>query len=121
MSEEVQAENAPTVAPVVVDGISPNGVNAFVSKRLGIALVVKPVLTSEDFDKFVDGVVFSDNTPIVINRSRLLANAIGANILVHMTDKCTREGVKKLEASKVQWYGEQLTAIYYQYAYVDPN
>lgn len=119
MSEEEKDEQEEK--PVIVDGIQANGVTAFVSKRLGIALVVKPVLTSDDLDKFADGVTFSETTPIALSRSRLLANAIGANILVHITDKCTRESVKKLEASKVQWYGEQLSRVYYQYIYVDPN
>ena len=52
-----------------VDGITPNGVNAFVSEKLGIALVVKPVLTSEDFDRFVGDVVFNDSVPFTVNRA----------------------------------------------------
>ena len=28
---------------------------------------------------------------------------------------------KKLDAMRVQWYGEQLTRVYYRYAIVDPN
>ena len=108
-------------SPIVVDGITNNGVNAFVSAKLGIALVVKPVLTSEDFDRFVGDVVFNDSVPFTVNRARLLYNAIGANIIVHITDKCTKETAKKLDAAKVQWYGEKLSQVYYQYAIVDPN
>jgi len=117
MSDESELKET----PLVVDGIQPNGVNAFVNKKLGIALVVKPVLTSEDFDKFVGDVVFNDSVPFTVNRARLFANAIGANIIVHITDKCTKDTAKKLDAVKVQWYGEKLSQVYYQYAIVDPN
>lgn len=117
MSEEEQAvkEN------VVIDGITPNDVNAFTNPKLGIAIVVKPVLTDGDFTKWITGVSFSDSTAIAVHRSQLFANAISANILVHCTDKVTKEKVKDVDAKRVQWYGARLMDVYYQYAFVDPN
>lgn len=117
MSDEVKENEA----PVVVDGITPNDVNAFTNPKLGIAIVVKPVLTDGDFTKLVMGISFLESTAIAIIRSQLFANAIGANIVVHCTDKVTKDTAKGIDAKRVQWYGARLMDVYYQYAFVDPN
>lgn len=104
-----------------VDGIQPNGDNAFVNEKLGIALVIKPVLTDGDFVKWVTGVSLASETPVVVTRSQLFTNAIKAGILVHCTDKTTADKAKDIEAARVQWYGARLLEVYWKYAYVDPN
>ena len=104
-----------------VDGIKANGVNAFTSPRLGIAIVVKPVLTDGDFTRWITGVDLSGTEPIALTRAKMFGNAIAANILVHCTDKVTRETAKALDAHRPQWYGAQLMKVYYQYAIIDPN
>lgn len=116
MSDEAEGKEA-----AVVDGITPNGVNAFTNATLGIALVVKPVLTDGDFTKWVAGVSFSDSTSIAVHRSQLFANAVGAGILVYCSDKVTKDVARTLDAKRVQWYGARLMDVYYQYAFVDPN
>jgi len=104
-----------------VDGILSNGTNAFTNEALGIALVVKPVLTDGDFTKWVTGVSLSESTPIVVTRSQLFTNAIRAGIIVHCTDRATVDTARNIEAKRVQWYGARLMDVYYQYAFVDPN
>ena len=105
----------------IVDGITPNGENAFTSPALGLALVVKPSFTAGDLEAWLKGFEVNPSRPAVVDRIQLLFNAAKANIIVHSTDKITALSVREMDGLKAQWYGAQLTKVYYRYQYVDPN
>lgn len=113
MSDEEQNE--------VVDGITPNGENAFTSPKLGLALVIKPALTAGDLETWLKGFEIDARRPSVVDRIQLLINAAKANIIIYSTDKIAPVNVRELDGLKAQWYGAQLTKVYNRYQFVDPN
>lgn len=115
MSDEVNA------APIIVDGITANDENAFVSEAYQIALVVKPALTAGDFEKWLVGFKMIDDEPIAAQRLRLFFNAVTAGIIVHCTDKPTKQTMRDIDAKHAQWYGSQLIAVYRRLTTIDPN
>lgn len=104
-----------------VDSIQPNGVNAFVSPALGLALVVKPMLTAGDLERWLDGFRVDSNKSIILDRISLLIGAVKAGIVVHSTDKLTVSNVRDLDGDKASWYGKQLIGVYNRYQFIDPN
>lgn len=104
-----------------VDGITPNGVNAFTSPALGIALAVKPNLTAGDLERWLREVRIIDDAPMVLLRVQLLINAAKSSMIIHSTDKITAETVKDLDGLRAQWYGAQLWSVYRRYTAIDPN
>lgn len=109
--------------PVVVDGITANGENAFTSQAYQIALVVKPLetMTAGDFEKWVAGFKMIDDEPIAAQRLRLFFSAVTAgSIIMHCTDKPTKATMKDINAQHAQWYGSQLISVYRRLTNIDP-
>lgn len=105
----------------IVDGITPNGENAFTWPEHGLALVIKPALTAGDLETWLKGFEIDIRRPSIVDRIQLLFNAAKANIIVHSTDQLTPLTVRELDGLKAQWYGAQLTKVYNRYQYIDPN
>lgn len=110
-----------TAASKEVDGITPNGANAFTSPALGIALAVKPNLTAGDLERWLKDVRLIDDAPMALLRVQLLINAAKANLIIHSTDKITSDTVKDLDGLRAQWYGAQLLKVYTRFTVIDPN
>lgn len=109
---------------VVVDGITANGENAFVSEAYQIALVVKPIeaMTAGDFEKWLTGFKMVEDEPIAAQRLRLFFSAVTAGtIIVHCTDKPNKSTMKDINAQHAQWYGSQLITVYRRLTTIDPN
>lgn len=104
-----------------VDGITPNDENAFTSPRLGLALVVKPVLTAGDLEAWLKDFEIDQRRPSMVDRIQLLFCALKANIIVHSTDELTALTARGLDGRKAQWYGAQLMKVYNRYQLIDPN
>lgn len=104
-----------------VDGITADGINAFVSERFGIALVVKPDLTEGDLFKWGNELSFDDSKPLAVARSLALRGAVKAGIITHCTDKPTAANVSTINAQHAQWYGSKLLSVYQRYTFIDPN
>lgn len=102
---------------VEIDGITPNGVNAFTSERYGIALATKPNLTAGDLERWLRDVRLIDNAPMALLRLQLLTSAAKAAIIIHSTDKIEPD----MDGDKAQWYGAQLWRVYLRYTTIDPN
>lgn len=107
--------------PNIVDGITPNGENAFTSPRLGIALVIKPKLAAGEMDTWLKDVRFEDGMSIASQRLALFFGAVRASIFVHCTDKPTILTMKSIDAERAQWYGSKLIGVYTRYTALDPN
>jgi hypothetical protein len=110
-------------APVVVDGITANGENAFTSEAYQIALVVKPLetMTAGDFERWLSGFKMVDDEPIAAQRLRLFFSAVTAgSIIVHCTDKPSKSTMKEINAQHAQWYGSQLIGVYRRLTNIDP-
>lgn len=114
MSDEVPV-------PVVVDGITANGENAFTSTAYQIALVVKPSLSAGDFERWLSGFKMVDDEPIAAQRLRLFFSAVNAGIILHCTDKPTKATMRDIDAQHAQWYGSQLITVYRRLTTIDPN
>lgn len=111
-------------APLVVDGITANGENAFCSVTYQIALVVKPIetMTAGDFEKWLSGFKMVEDEPIAAQRLRLFFSAVNAGgIIIHCTDKPTKATMKDISATHAQWYGSQLITVYRSLTSIDPN
>lgn len=113
MSDEEQSK--------VVDNITPNGENAFTNPRLGIAFVVKPMLTAGDMERWLKDVEVKQTQPSIVDRMQMLFGAVKAGIIVHSTDKLTAANVRELDGDKANWYGAMLTIVYNRYQFIDPN
>jgi len=107
--------------PVVVDGITANGENAFCSTTYQIALVVKPALTAGEFEKWLSGFKMIEDEPIASQRLRLFFSAVQADIILHCTDKPTKVTMRGIDAQHAQWYGSQLISVYRRVTNIDPN
>lgn len=108
--------------PVVVDGITANGENAFVSTTYQIALVVKQKLTAGEFEKWLAGFKMIEDEPIAAQRLRLFFAAVNAgSIILHCTDKPTKATMRDVDADHAQWYGSQLITVYRRLTNIDPN
>jgi hypothetical protein len=105
-----------------VDGITPNGINAFTSSKQGIALALKPALTAGDLERWLKDVRLVDDAPMALLRLQLLIGAARASIIIHSTDKIGNEAeARALDGLRAQWYGAQLWRVYLQYTTIDPN
>ena len=105
----------------VVDGITPNGVNAFTSPTRGLALAIKPSLTAGDVERWLKDVRLVDDAPMALLRVQLLINAAKANLIIHSTDTIKPETVKDLDGDRAMWYGAQLWRVYLRLTTIDPN
>lgn len=127
MSEEVKKAEEVKPAPVVVDGITANGENAFTSTAYQIALVVKPLetMTAGDFERWIIGppaFKMVDDEPIAAQRLRLFFGAVNAGIIIHCTDKpLNKATMRDIDAQHAQWYGSQLITVYRRLTTIDPN
>lgn len=105
----------------VVDGITPNGVNAFTSPGRGLALAVKPHLTAGDVEKWLKDVRLIDDAPMALLRVQLLIGAAKAGLIIQSTDPIKAETVKDLDGERAMWYGAQLWRVYLRVTNIDPN
>ena len=105
----------------VVDGITPNGVNAFTSSARGLALAIKPIITAGDVERWLKDVRLVDDAPMALLRVQLLSGAAKANLIIHSTDAIKAETVKDLDADRSMWYGAQLWRVYLRLTTIDPN
>jgi hypothetical protein len=106
------------LTPRTVDSVTEDGINSFVSERLGIALKVKPDLTDGDLFKWGQLITLEDNKPIAVARSMAFRGAVKAGIVLHRTDT---ERPESVPAERAQWYGLHLLTVYQRYTIIDPN
>lgn len=110
-----------TPAPVVVDGVTPNGIDSFTSGTYQIAISVKEKLTAGDLEKWTEGFKLVADEPIAGQRVRIFFAAVKAAILTHITDDVTVATMRSLDPVRAQWYGSQLIQVYRRITNIDPN